>query len=116
VRCQTDLTEAEWRVIEPCLPPPKTTGRPRAWPMREIANAIFYVPRGGSAWRLSPSDVPPWGTAYRWFAAWRDTGLFERLFTDTAYDHERGIAATRVLVEIVRKLPGQSGFAVHRRR
>ena len=44
----------EWRVIEPYLPPARTTGRPRAWPMREIVNAIFYVLRGGMAWRLLP--------------------------------------------------------------
>jgi len=78
-RYQTDLTAAEWRVIEPYLPPAKTTGRPRAWPMYEIVNAIFYVLRGGIAWRLLPADLPPWGTAYRWFATWRDTGLFETI-------------------------------------
>lgn len=78
-RYQTDLTDAEWRVIEPHLPPGKTTGRPRAWPMREIVNAIFYVMRGGIAWRLLPSDFPPWSTVYRWFAMWRDDGVFERI-------------------------------------
>jgi transposase len=78
-RYQTDMTEAEWRVIEPYLPPAKPTGRPRAWPMREIVNAIFYVLRGGIPWRLMPRDLPPWGTVYRWFAAWRDIGLFERI-------------------------------------
>ena len=45
-RYQTDLTDAEWHVIEPLLPPAKGTGRPRAWPLREIVNAIFYVLRG----------------------------------------------------------------------
>ena len=43
--------------------------------MREIVDAIFYVLRGGIAWRLLPTDFPPWQTAYRWFAAWRDAGL-----------------------------------------
>jgi hypothetical protein len=42
-RYQSDLTDEEWRVIEPHLPPPKRTGRPWAWPLREIVNAIFYV-------------------------------------------------------------------------
>jgi len=58
-RYQTDLTDTDWRLIEPQLPPAKTTGRPRAWPMREIVNAIFYVMRGGIAWRVLASDVPP---------------------------------------------------------
>jgi len=78
-RYQTDMSDEEWRVIEPHLPPARTTGRPRAWPMREIVNAIFYVLRGGMAWRLLPSDFPPWSTVYRWFAAWRDGCVFERI-------------------------------------
>src|SRR5215472_11810271 len=47
--------------------------------MREIVNGIFYVMRAGCPWRLVPSDLPPWGTIYRWFAAWRDDGRFERI-------------------------------------
>jgi transposase len=68
-RYQTDLTDKEWRVIEPHLPKPCATGRPREWPMREIVNGIFYVMRAGCPWRLVPSDLPPWETIYRWFAA-----------------------------------------------
>ena len=47
--------------------------------MREIVNGIFYVMRAGCPWRLLPNDLPPWGTIYRWFAAWRDDGCFERI-------------------------------------
>jgi len=79
LRYETDLTTREWRVIEPYLPPCSENGRPRAWPLREIVNAIFYVLRGGIAWRLLPSDFPPWQTVYRWFAAWRDNGVFEKI-------------------------------------
>jgi putative transposase len=78
-RYQSDLTDAEWCVIEPYLPRPESTGRPRRWPMREILNAIFYVLRSGCPWRQMPTDLPPWSTAYRWFAAWRDACLFERI-------------------------------------
>src|SRR6266404_5293442 len=45
----------------------------------ETVNGIFYVMRAGCPWRLMPSDLPPWGTIYRWFAAWRDDGRFERI-------------------------------------
>jgi transposase len=79
IRYQTDLTDAEWRVIAPHLPEPRAMGRPREWPMREIDNGIFYVMRSGCAWRLMPNDLPPWGTIYRWFAVWRDDGRFERI-------------------------------------
>lgn len=47
LRYQSDLTDAEWAVIAPHLPPERDTGWPRAWPMREIVNAIFYVMRAG---------------------------------------------------------------------
>lgn len=79
LRYASDLTEAEWALLEPLLPPPCDQGRPRSWPMREIVNAISYVLRSGCPWRLLPSDFPPWRTVYRWFAAWRDEGLFERV-------------------------------------
>ena len=79
LRYETDLTDAEWALIEPSMPAPNRRGRPRAWPLREIINAIFYVLRGGIAWRLLPREFPPRTTVYRWFALWRDTGLFETL-------------------------------------
>ena len=78
-RYQSDLTDAEWAVIEPYLPLPNETGRPWGWPLREIVNAIFYVLRSGCPWRQMPSDLPPWETVYRWFGAWRDDCLFERI-------------------------------------
>ena len=55
------------------------TGRPRGWPMHEIVNGIFYVMRSGCPWRQLPTDLPPWSTVYRWFAAWRDACVFERI-------------------------------------
>jgi transposase len=66
-------------VIAPYLPKPCANGRPREWPMREILNGIFYVVRAGCPWRLLPNGLPPWGTIYRWFAAWGDDGRFERI-------------------------------------
>jgi transposase len=79
LRYTSDLTDAEWALLEPFLPPPRDRGRPRSWPMREVVNAISYVTRSGGPWRLLPSDFPPWPTVYRWFAAWRDDGLFARM-------------------------------------
>jgi putative transposase len=79
VRYQTDLIDAERRVIAPHLPRPCAKGRPRKRPMREIVNGIFSAMRAGCAWRLAPSDLPAWETLYPWFAAWRDDGRFERI-------------------------------------
>jgi putative transposase len=79
LRYGSDLTDAEWAILEPYLPPPARTGRPREWPMREILNGIFYVLRGGCAWRNLPKDVPPATTVYGWFLRFRREGLFASL-------------------------------------
>ncbi len=76
---QTDLSDAEWALIEPHLPAPEVSGRPRVHPLREILDAVFYVGRGGCAWRLLPHDFPPWKTVYHYFRAWRIDGAWERL-------------------------------------
>ena len=78
-RYVTDLTDEEWRVIEPHLPAEKERGRPRSWPAHEIVNGIFYALRAGCSWRLLPRDFPPWQTVYRWFATWRDEMRFETI-------------------------------------
>ena len=79
LRYETDVTDAEWALIEPHLPKPHRRGRPRERSLREVLNAIFYVLRGGIAWRLLPSDLPPRSTVFGWFSLWRDSGLFESL-------------------------------------
>lgn len=78
-RYPTDLTDAEWYRLAPLLPPANTRGRTRKHPVREILDAIFYVVRGGCAWRLLPHDFPPWGTVYYWFRRWRLDGLWQRI-------------------------------------
>ena len=59
--CQSALSDEEWEVIESHLPIPRTPGRPRLHPLREILDAVFYVVRGGCAWRLLPHDFPTAG-------------------------------------------------------
>jgi len=75
----TDLSDKEWAVIEPYVPKPKPGGRPPSHERREIVNAIAYVLRSGSAWRLLPHDLPPWSTVYDYFRQWRLDGTWERM-------------------------------------
>lgn len=75
----SDLSDAEWFVIEPLIPPAKPGGRPREVEMREIFNGIFYVTRSGCAWRMLPHDFPPWSTVYHYFRVWRQDGTWENL-------------------------------------
>jgi len=76
---QTDLSDEEWVRIEPHLPAPKAAGRPRVHTLRELLDAVFYIVRGGCAWRLLPHDFPPWKTVYHYFRLWRLDGTWERL-------------------------------------
>jgi transposase len=76
---QSDLSDVEWSFLEPHLPAPTATGRPKMHSTREILNAIFYIVRGGCAWRLLPHDFPPWKTVYHYFRSWRLDGTWERL-------------------------------------
>jgi len=78
-RYSTDLSDAEWRILEPLLPGEKPGGRRRLYPMREIINAIQYVLRSGGAWRLLPHDLPHWRTAYEDFRTWQRDGTWLRL-------------------------------------
>jgi putative transposase len=84
----TDLTDEEWQILEPLLPPDKTGGRPRKYPMREVINGIQYVLRGGGTWRLMPHDLPHWQTAYQTFRAWRQDGTWLRIH-DQLCEHVR---------------------------
>ncbi len=72
----TDLTEAEWRILEPLVPPVKPGGRPAKYSRREVVNAIRYVLRTGCAWRLLPHDLPPWQSVYHYFWVWRRDGTW----------------------------------------
>ncbi len=76
---QTDLSDAEWEIVEPHLPASKATGRPRLRPPREILDAVFYIVKSGCAWRLLPHDFPPWKTVYHYFRLWRIDGTWEKL-------------------------------------
>ncbi len=72
----TDLTDRQWRRLEPAIPAAKPGGRPRSADMREIMNAILYVLRNGIAWRALPHDFPPWKTVYHYFSTWRQDGTW----------------------------------------
>lgn len=79
----SDLTDAQWGLVEPLIPPPRsnpeTGGRPRKWPMRSIVDAILYLVRTGCAWRQLPADFPPWRTVYEYFARWEADGTLDEI-------------------------------------
>jgi putative transposase len=78
-RYQTDLTDAEWTILEPLLPPARQDVRPRKYEMREVINAIRYLQRTGCAWRLLPHDFPPYRSVFYYFSLWRRMGVWEQI-------------------------------------
>ena len=76
LRYASDLTDGEWKVLEPLLPRAKALGRPRTTALREVVNAILYLLRSGCPWRMLPRDFPPRSTVQRYFYLWRDDGTW----------------------------------------
>ena len=75
-RYPSDLTDREWGLIEPLLPPARPGGRPRTTDLREVVEAILYVGSSGCQWRMLPKDFPPMSTVQGYFYDWRDSGLW----------------------------------------
>ena len=78
-RYPSDLTDAQWELIEPLVPAPRTGGRPAVHSRRRIVDAIPYVNRTGCAWRQLPHDFPPWATVYWYLKSWHEAGVIDRL-------------------------------------
>jgi transposase len=81
----SDLTDAQWALIEPLVPVRSTRGkgtrggRPPKFPRRRIVDAILYLDRTGCSWRQLPHDFPPWDTVYFYFQRWAADGTVDRI-------------------------------------
>src|SRR6266576_3116605 len=74
----SDLTDAEWEILEPLIPAISTEAVNVKYRRREIVNGILYVLRSGCPWRLLPNDLPAWGTVYDSFRMWRIAGIWDK--------------------------------------
>jgi transposase len=75
----SDLSIAQWNILEALLPSKSSTGRPREHALYDIVNAIVYILYEGCRWRSLPQEYPPWRTVYWWFARWRKDGTLEAI-------------------------------------
>jgi len=75
----SDMTGAEWALIAPLMPQPRTTGRPRTTELRAVFDAILYIATTGCHWRMLPNDFPPVSTVRGYFYTWRDVGLLDEM-------------------------------------
>lgn len=79
LRYPSDLTDAEWALVEPMIPPAKRGGRKRSVNLREVLNGIFYVLSTGCQWNAVPRDLPPKSTLYDYLDLWDWDGTLERV-------------------------------------
>lgn len=79
LRYPSDLTDAEWALAEPLIPPAKRGGRNRSVDVREVLNGIFYVLATGCQWRALPKDLPPRSTVHEYLQLWAWDGTLARL-------------------------------------
>ena len=78
-RYPSDLTDSEWALIEPLIPPAKRGGRRREVDLREVMNGVLYVLETGCQWRALPKDLPPKSTVHDYFMLWEWDGTLQRI-------------------------------------
>jgi len=79
LRYPSDLTDAEWALVEPLIPPAKRGGRRREVDVREVLNGLLYVLSTGCQWRAVPKDLPPKSTLFSYFDLWNWDGTLGRI-------------------------------------
>ena len=75
----SDMSDPQWTLIRPLIPPSKSGGRPRNVDMRGIINAILYIVRGGVSWRMLPREYGPWQTVYGYFRKFQREGIWQQI-------------------------------------
>src|ERR1700690_70568 len=75
----TDLTDEQWKLVEPLIPPAVPGGRDRSVDMREVVNGVLYLNPNGCAWRSLPHEFPPWGTVWYYFRRFRNDGTWKTI-------------------------------------
>jgi len=75
----SDVTDEQWGLLEPMIPPARPGGRPREVDMREVVNGILYLSRNGCSWRHLPHDLPPWPTVHYYYRRFRLDGTWARV-------------------------------------
>src|SRR6201997_445007 len=120
LRYPSDLTDGEWALIEPMIPPAKRGGRPRDVNVREALNAIFYVLSTGCQWQALPKDLPPKSTAHSYFMLWDWDGTLERihhaLYVATREREGREASPTAAIIDSQSAKAAQKGAPRSTRR
>jgi putative transposase len=99
----SDLTDEQWKIIEPYIPPERWGGRTRSIDMREVLNGILYLLRNGCAWRAIPHDLPNHNTVRHYYDRFRVDGtwllIHERLRDRVREDAKRNPEPSAAVVD-----------------
>ena len=113
LRYPSDLTDAEWALVEPMIPPAKRGGRKRSVAVREVLNGIFYVRSTGCQWNAVPKDLPPKSTIYDYLDLWDWDGTLERihhaLYVATRERDGRAASPTAAIIDAQSAKGAQKG-------
>jgi transposase len=103
LRYPSDLTDEEWALAEPLIPPGKRGGGKRTVIMREVMNGIMYVLSTGCQWRAIPKDLPPRSTLYDYFDLWSWDGTLARihhaLYVECRERQDREASPTAAIID-----------------
>ena len=103
LRYDSDLTDAEWGLVEPLICPAKRGGRPRTVNVREVLNAVFYVLWTGCQWKALPKDLPPRSTVWEYLDLWEWDGTLARihhaLYVETREQAGREASPTTAIID-----------------
>jgi len=103
LRYPSDLTDAEWALVEPLVPPAKCGGRRREVVVRDVLNGVMYILSTACQWRALPKDLPPRSTVHRYFQRWDCDGTLMKIH-DTLYvacreQAEREVTPTACVID-----------------
>jgi transposase len=79
LRYPSDVTDDEWALVEPLIPPAKRGGRKRTREERDLVNGIMYVLSTSCQWRYVPKDLPPKSTLHDYLDRWNYDGTLEKI-------------------------------------
>jgi transposase len=103
LRYPSDLTDEEWALIAPVIPPAKRGGGKRTVSIREVVNGLMYVLSSGCQWRAIPKDLPPRSTVNGYFALWDYDGTLDRihhaLYVKCREQAEREASPTAAIID-----------------
>jgi putative transposase len=104
----TNLTDDQWALLRPLIPPAKRGGRPRAVDRREVLNAILYLNRTGCQWDMLPHDLLPKSTVYEYFSQWRHDGTWQQMMDLLRADVRRQQAPSQAPTPSAASIDSQS--------